>query len=368
MVRSQRGRCFGRAPILRLALRFFLPPSGFSEVSSLAAGGGAALAPIRLSANCSATIFAACSERGPNIKVFSVMISARISSISPSRARIISTSKAGSLGRSWDEAPLRNNICERPKTPAKQGFSSNFRRSFRRLRSDPKPISQAIEKHCQLRRREPQRARLNRRPDELALLKPFCRQHHSGAVESQTFQTIGPLGAKNENVATVGVGLKSLSDQRHETMDACTEVYRLRRHENADLRTKRDHRADLNATKTFVRVCASTPIGTRTVAPEIAISMRSVRSPASGRTMPSSPRCEPPIASSISTRAKVDPSAGVCLASRRQTFKRPRLTPFRRATSDTFASGMKLYTTMRAFSASLHSRRRRSPVITSTRW
>jgi hypothetical protein len=111
-IRSQRGRCFGRAPMLRRAFRFFLPESGFSDVSSLAASGGAASASDRSSANCSARIFAACSERAPKIKVLSVMISARKSSFSPSRARIISTSKAGSFGRSSGRSAMRKHYAE----------------------------------------------------------------------------------------------------------------------------------------------------------------------------------------------------------------------------------------------------------------
>ena len=71
-------------------------------------------------------------------------------------------------------------------------------------------------------------------------------------------------------------------------MDPDAKVNRLRRNENSDLGAKRDHRADLNATNTFVRVCASAPAGTRTVAPEIAISMRSVRLSGSEGAMPSS--------------------------------------------------------------------------------
>jgi hypothetical protein len=45
----------------------------------------------------------------------------------------------------------------------------------------------------------------------------------------------------------------------------------------------------------------------------------------------------------------------------------PRLTLLRRATSEMFTSGSALAARIRAFSASLQSRRRRRPVITSTR-
>jgi hypothetical protein len=104
-------------------------------------------------------------------------------------------------------------------------------------------------------------------------VSPVCRQHNSCAVERQKLQPVGPLGAEHEDVATVWVGLQSLGDQRHGTVDAGAKIDRLRRHENPDLRAKRDHRAALNATITFVRVRASAPNGTRTVAPAIATSM-----------------------------------------------------------------------------------------------
>jgi hypothetical protein len=49
-------------------------------------------------------------------------------------------------------------------------------------------------------------------------------------------------------------------------------------------------------------------------------------------------------------------------------FKSPRLTPLRRAISETFASGSALSITIRAFSAALQRRRRLLPAINSTRW
>ena len=50
----------------------------------------------------------------------------------------------------------------------------------------------------------------------------------------------------------------------------------------------------------------------------------------------------------------------------RHTLRRLRLTSFRRAASETFASASALSATIRAFSASLQLRRRRPPGITST--
>ena len=61
------------------------------------------------------------------------------------------------------------------------------------------------------------------------------------------------------------------------------------------------------------------------------------------------------------------PSMVASRALRRHTLSNPRLTPLRRATSEMFTSGSALSARIRAFSASLQSRRRRSPVITSTR-
>ncbi len=110
---------------------------------------------------------------------------------------------------------------------------------------------------------------------------------------------------------------------------------------------------------------ASTPTGTRTVAPAIITSIRSA-GPAKTRGWSiASGRASTPSSSLISTNC--GPALEATRALRRHTLSNPRLTPLRRATSDVFTSGSALSARIRAFSASLQSRRRRRPVITSTR-
>src|SRR5208337_4859777 len=97
IVTSQRGRCLGRAPILRFRL-FRDPAAALVLWSSLAGGGRAASvsASPRPSDNCSAMMTALFSDRAPNIIVFSVVIVASKASILPSQARTISINRSGS--------------------------------------------------------------------------------------------------------------------------------------------------------------------------------------------------------------------------------------------------------------------------------
>src|SRR3974390_612475 len=58
-------------------------------------------------------------------------------------------------------------------------------------------------------------------------------------------------------------------------MNSFAKVNRLRRDEHTDHWTERNHRVDLTAASTRSSVAASTPTGTRTVAPAIVTSIRS---------------------------------------------------------------------------------------------
>ena len=197
------------------------------------------------------------------------------------------------------------------------------------------------------------------------VLKPFCRQNQSRAVENEELQTTRSLRAEHENVPAVWLAAQSFRHQCDQAMYAFTEVDRLCRDEHPDIRAERYHRVDLTAASTRSSVAASTPTGTLTVAPAIVTSIRSARpattrggSIASGRAS---------TASSSLSCTNCGSSLDESRALRRHTVSNPRLTPLRRATSDTFTPGAALSARIRAFSSSLQSRRRRRPVISSTR-
>src|SRR5271165_3108742 len=254
---------------------------------------------------------------------------------------------------------------KRPESPAKQSDSADFRRSLRHLRDHPRPLRKAFDQHRQLRPRHPHRPLPNRRPGEVAVLKPLGRQNKTRAVKNQELQAIRSLRAEHENVAAVGLAGQPFRHQRDQAVYAFAKIDRLRRNEHPDIRAERNHRVDLTAVSTRSSVAASTPTGTRTVAPAIVTSIRSVGpaktrgwSIASGRAS---------TASSSLSWTNFGPSLDASRALRRHTLSNPRLTPLGRATSEMFTPGSALSARIRAFSSSLQSRRRRRPVITSTR-
>ncbi len=92
---------------------------------------------------------------------------------------------------------------------------------------------------------------------------------------TSSFKRSDRFDAKNENVAAVGLAGQTFRHERDQTMHAFSEVDRLRRHKHPDIPAERDHRVDLTAANTRSSATASTPTGTRTVAPAIITSIRS---------------------------------------------------------------------------------------------
>src|SRR5487761_2369668 len=68
-------------------------------------------------------------------------------------------------------------------------------------------------------------------------------------------------------------GVQRLRNHRDQAMRATPKINRLRRHQNLQLAAKTDHEARRSAVSTTDSVLASTPVGTRTSAPNVSISI-----------------------------------------------------------------------------------------------
>ena len=96
---SQRGRCFGNAPMLRAALgRDARSLAGSATPSSLAAAG-TSLTSFSSSRNCALSTTRSFSERGPNTARLNVATTASRCELRSCRSTMISISRSGSRGR-----------------------------------------------------------------------------------------------------------------------------------------------------------------------------------------------------------------------------------------------------------------------------
>src|SRR5271170_7553144 len=231
IVTSQRGRCLGKAPILRFRL-FRDPGAALVLWSSLAGGGRAASvsASPRPSDNCSAMMTALFSDRAPNIIVFSVVIVACKASILPSQRGPSRSTDRGREGGFRGEAPCLKTNKNRSESPAKSGVSSDFTWPFNSLPRNQRPI-QSRHQNRQLRRRQRHHAVLNRRKREPAFLKPFCYQHHASSIPDDHLDPVLPFRPEDKNIAAIGIPDQRLRDHRNKTVHATAEVDRARRHQ-----------------------------------------------------------------------------------------------------------------------------------------
>ena len=199
----------------------------------------------------------------------------------------------------------------------------------------------------------------------------FCHQDHPGPVPDNQLEPIFSFRPEDENIAAVGIGDQCLRDHRNQPMHAAPKINRLRRQQNLQLATKADHEARRSAVNTTDSVLASTPVGTRTSAPNVSISI--IRVAGTGRSIQTRLRHRPSHSSWPSLRGQTVAPASLPLPEPaplrvlRQQCSRPPLTPCRRATAEIFAPGSKLSAKMRARSSSLLRRWRGVPVINSTR-
>lgn len=97
---------------------------------------------------------------------------------------------------------------------------------------------------------QPNPARADPRPAELCLLiEPFGEQARPGSIPPYDLHPVGAFGSEDVESAAEGVGSR-IPHQRHQAVNAATEVHRRRRHK--DLNTGRDH-AERTARRTMAR-------------------------------------------------------------------------------------------------------------------
>ena len=226
-----------------LALHHVTKPT-IAKVDGFAVGAGLSLA-----LGCDLIV---CSDRAKLSMIFArrgLALDNGASWLLPrSKASTISARAAGSEGRSSGRIAMSENYTKTLGIASKTGrFSADARRPLRHLRDHSRPLRETFDQHRQLSPRHAHRPLANRRPGEVAVLKPFGRQNQTRAIEHEQLQTIRSLRAKDENVAAVGLAGQTLRHERDQTMHAFSEVDRLRRHKHPDIPAQGDHRVDLTA-------------------------------------------------------------------------------------------------------------------------
>ena len=110
---------------------------------------------------------------------------------SPHRGQApILSAKPDRKGEFRCEAPCSKAIMNTRKSPAKQGVSSDFRRPLHHFLNDLRPFRKPLEKHGELRRRQPHDARLDRRPGERSLPPAICTSGRNAASTNADEQLV----------------------------------------------------------------------------------------------------------------------------------------------------------------------------------
>src|SRR3954454_17163424 len=111
-------------------------------------------------------------------------------------------------------------------------------------------------------------------PAEAPDLEPLAVEDQARPVVDQNFHAVGPLGAKDEDLARERVGAERLLHERRQPVHALAEVDRPRRQQDAHPRRDRDHASPRTASSTRRSAAASTSAPTRTTAGPSTISIR----------------------------------------------------------------------------------------------
>ena len=118
-----------------------------------------------------------------------------------------------------------------------------------------------------LRRRDRDRPRLRRRPDEAPVLQPLGVERHPHAVVPEDLQKVAPTAPEDEEIARVRVPAQRFLDLQGQRVHAATHVRHARGQPHPHIATDRDHRA-ASAMRTRESAEASTPASTTTRAPQ----------------------------------------------------------------------------------------------------
>src|SRR6516165_1197466 len=209
----------------------------------------------------------------------------------------------------------------------------------------------------------------DRRPGEMPFVQPLRYKHHAAAVPRQKLHSVGTFGAENEDSPVIRTRVERFAHQRRQRVHRLAKVDRLGRQHHFEVWPQRYHRSPLSTDRTVQSVAASTSPSTRMRAPLTSISTTPQALVAGAVTFKG--LCAHaegwPLSAPIWIGTKLGALPAIAVIWRRHTVSSPRETPLRRATSEMFVPSSKLSATIRAFSSPVHRRRRRSPVITSTR-
>src|SRR5262249_33784953 len=209
-----------------------------------------------------------------------------------------------------------------------------------------------------------------RRPGEMPFVQPLRHQNHAAAVPRQELHSVGTYGADNKHVTTIGALAQRFAHQCRQRVHRLAKVYRLGRQHHLEVGPQRYHRAPLSTDSTVQSIAASTSPSTRMRAPLTWIST-TPQALVGGAVIFNGLACAAAetwlLSAPIWIGKKLGALPAIGVIWRRQTVSSPRETPLRRATSEMFVPSSKLSATIRAFSSPVHRRRRRSPVISSTR-
>src|SRR6516165_2693880 len=210
----------------------------------------------------------------------------------------------------------------------------------------------------------------DRRPGEMPFVQPLRYKHHAAAVPRQKLHSVGTFGAENEDSAVIRTRVERFAHQRRQRMYRLAKVDRLGRQHHLEVGPQRYHRSALSTDSTVQSIAVSTSPSTRMRAPLTSISttpLALIGGAAIFKGLAGADAAPSPLSAPIWIGTKLGALPAIAVTWPRHTVSSPRETPWRRATSEMFAPSSKLSATIRAFSSPGHRRRRRSPVITSTR-
>jgi hypothetical protein len=204
----------------------------------------------------------------------------------------------------------------------------------------------------------------HRWPQKAPALKPLREQACPLAVVPNDFNQVTATASKNVEIARMWIALQCLLNQKRQSPESAAHIGVAGRKPNPYVAWDRNHRRS-STSRTRANAAASTFASTRTrLPPPRLISINPLRPDAVGRDCVSSSddgfEISAPVSGpAIRTAAKRDAIAGgdapvrACL---RQVNTRLAETPLRRATSDIFAPGTSVSSTIRVFSSDDHRR------------
>src|SRR4051812_49432993 len=234
---SQRGRCLGRAPILRTAGRrgrFSLRSATPSSVAE-----GWARRPDRAGAGRRRSPPPAPSglRRGDPSRCARSPASARFPYPAPAPAQ---PDEPGRRAHPQGGSAYLKVTRSEPVSPWESIRSPHPKGPSHRSRRDPRPI-EAINQHRELRGGQSNDPALDRRPGEAPLLEPLGREDQTGAVKSQDLHAIGSLGSEDKDRPRIRVLAQALGHEPCKRIHSFAEVHGLSGNQYLQIGADGDH-------------------------------------------------------------------------------------------------------------------------------